>query len=324
MNKQYIYSILTMFFLTGGCVSQKKYDTLLIAKDAIQKEYATLRNARNERNAMSDSLFKVSSALTIALQETDDWKGRYLTYVETNEQLSKELGNVKQQNQALTDAATATDNRIKQEISDRMKELDARERDLRKIESSMQTKEGTIDGLKKILSENEFKIKELSDSLTAKDVQMGEIQQMVADILRGYITSELTVQQAYGKVHVVLSETLLFAKGKSEINPRGSEALRKLATVINASPEVDISVEGHSDSDGTADFNWQQSTARAVNVAKVLVASKVEAKRIVASGRSSYKPLVPNDSELNKAKNRRIELIFSPNMNELYNLIKNK
>jgi chemotaxis protein MotB len=324
MNKHYIYIFLMTFLLTQGCVSQKKYDTLLSAKDAIQKEYATLRNARNERNDMADSLFKTSSALTIALQDIDDWKGRYLTYVQTNEQITKELDNLKQQNQALTDAAATSDDRMKQEISDRMKELDARERDLRKIESSLQTKEGTIDGLKKILSENEFKIKELSDALKAKDVQMAEIQQNIADILRGFTTTELTIRQANGKVYVLLSEALLFGKGKTEVGTRGNEALKKLATVLNASPDVEIGVEGHTDSDGSADAHWQLSTTRAVNVAKILVGAKVEAKRIVASGRSSYQPIVPNDSEINKAKNRRLEIILSPRMDELYNLLKNK
>jgi chemotaxis protein MotB len=324
MNKHYIYLFFTMTFLASSCVSQKKYDTLLNAKDAIQKEYATLRNARNERNDMADTLFKVSSALAIALQETDDWKGRYLTYVQTNEQLSKELENLKQQHQALTDAAAISDDRMKQEISDRMKELDARERDLRKIESSLQTKEGTIDGLKKILSENEFKIKELSDALKAKDVQMAKIQQTIADVLRGFTANELTVRQANGKVYVALSEALLFAKGKSDVGTRGSDALRKLATALNASPDVEIGVEGHTDSDGSVDLNWQLSTARAVSVAKILVNAKVEAKRILASGRSLYQPFVPNDSEANKAKNRRIEIVLSPRLDELYNLIKNK
>jgi chemotaxis protein MotB len=324
MDKHYIYLFFALFFMTSGCVSQKKYDTVLIAKDAIQKEYATLRNARNERNDMADTLFKVSSALTVALQETDDWKGRYLTYVKTNEQISKELDNLKQQNQALTDAATTSDDRMKQEISDRMKELDARERDLRKIESSLQTKEGTIDGLKKILSENEFKIKELSDALKEKDVQMAKIQQNITDILRGFTTNEFTVRQANGKVYVALSEALLFAKGKSDVGTRGNEALRKLATALNTSPDVEIGVEGNTDSDGSVDFNWQLSTARAVSVAKILVGAKVEAKRIVASSRSFYQPLVPNDSEANKAKNRRIEIVLSPRLDELYNLIKNK
>jgi chemotaxis protein MotB len=324
MNKQYIYPNLTLLLLMLGCVSQKKYDTLLSAKDAVQKEYATLRNARNERNDIADSLFKVSSALTIALQETDDWKGRYLTYVQTNEQLSKEVENLKQQNQALTDATTTSDERMKQEISDRMKELDARERDLRKIESSLQTKEGTIDGLKKILSENEFKIKELSDGLKEKDVQMAKIQQNIADILRGGTANEISLRQANGKVYVALSESLLFAKGKSDVSTRGTDVLRKLANALNASPEVEIGVEGHTDLDGSADANWQLSTARAVSVTKILVAAKVEAKRIVASGRSLYQPIVPNDSEANKAKNRRIEIVLSPRLDELYNLIKSK
>jgi chemotaxis protein MotB len=324
MNKQCVYLLLCPLLTLISCVSQKKYDTLLTAKDAIQKEYSLLRNARFERNSIADSLFKTTTALTTALQESDDWKGRYQTYVQTNEQLNKELDNLRQQNQALTDATTTSNDSMRQEISDRMKELDARERDLKRIEGSLQTKEGTIEGLKKVLSENELKIKELSDALKAKDVQMSKIQQTISDVLKGFAANELTVRQENGKVYVALSEALLFAKGKSDVGARGNEALRKLATALNASPDVEIGVEGHTDSDGSADLNWQLSTARAVNVAKILVAAKVEPKRIVASGRSLYHPLVANDSDVNKAKNRRTEIILSPRLDELYNLIKNK
>jgi chemotaxis protein MotB len=324
MNKQYNYLPLFLLLMATGCVSQKKYDTLLSAKNALQLEFSALRNARFERNAIADSLFKTSAALTASLQETDDWKGRYQNYVQTNEQLNKELDYLRQQNQALTDAATTSNDSMRQEISDRMKELDARERDLKRIESSLQTKDGTIEGLKKVLSENELKIKELGDKLKAKDEQMSKMQQTITDVLKGFTTNELTVRQENGKVYVALSEALLFAKGKSDIATRGTDALRKLATALNASPDVEIGVEGHTDSDGSVDLNWQLSTARAVSVAKILVGAKVDAKRIVASGRSFYHPLVANDSEINKSKNRRTEIIITPRLDELYNLIKTK
>ncbi|MDZ7881103.1 MAG: OmpA family protein [Saprospiraceae bacterium] len=322
MKKQYIYISLTPFFLLLGCVSQKKYNTLILAKEAIQKEYATLRNARNERNDMADSLFKINATLAIALQDVDDWKGRYLTYAQTNEQLNKELDNLKQQNQTLTETTINSNDRMKQEISDRMKELDARERELRRVENSLQTKEGTIDGLKKILSENEFKIKELSDTLKVRDAQMMKTQQTIADILTGGATNELTMRQTNGKVYLTLSEALLFAKGKTEVTTHGIDVLRKLANALIASPDLDISIEGHSDSEGSIDAQWQISTAKAVSVAKILIGAKVEAKRIIASGRSAYQPFVPNNSEVNKAKNRRVEVVISPNVNDLYRLIK--
>jgi chemotaxis protein MotB len=324
MKKTRLFLFCLPLLLFSNCVSQKKYDTLLSAKDVLQREFATLRNARLERNAMADSLVKINASLTTAQQESDDWKGRYQSYAATNEQLNKELENLRQQNQRLSDAATTSNDRMKQEISDRMKELDARERDLRLLSNSLQTKEGTIEGLKKVLSENELKIKDLSDALKAKDVQMSKIQQTIADVLRGFTANELTVRQENGKVYVALSEALLFAKGKSDVGTRGNEALKKLATALNASPDIEIGVEGHTDSDGSADLNWQLSTARAVSVAKILVAAKVEPKRLVASGRAFYHPLVPNDSEINKAKNRRTEIILSPRLDELYNLIKNK
>ncbi len=324
MFKQYNYLPLLLLTVLCSCVSQKKYDTLLSAKNTLQLEFAGLHNARIERNAMADSLLKTNTALTTALQESDDWKGRYQSIVQTDAQINKELDNLRQQNERLTEATTTAHDRMTQEISDRMKELDARERDLKMLENSLTTKEGRIEGLKKLLSENELKIKELSDTLKAKDVEMSAIQQKINEVLRGFTANELTVRQENGKVYVALSEALLFAKGKSDVGTRGVEALRKLATALNASPDVEIGVEGHTDSDGSADLNWQLSTARAVSVAKILVGAKVEPKRIVASGRALFHPLVPNDSEANKSKNRRTEIILSPRLDELYNLVKNK
>jgi chemotaxis protein MotB len=324
MSKQLNYVFLLLVLVFTSCVSQKKYDTLLSAKNTLQSEFARLQNARLERNALADSLLKTNAALGVAQQEGDDWKGRYQSIVQTNEQITKELDNLKAQNQQLTENSARSDDKMRQEISDRMKELDARERDLTLLANSLQTKDGTIEGLKKVLSENELKIKELSDALKAKDVQMSKVQQTITDVLRGFNANELTVRQENGKVYVALSEALLFAKGKSDVGSRGIDALRKLATALNASPDVEIGVEGHTDSDGSVDLNWQLSTARAVSVAKILVGVKVEPKRIVASGRAFYQPLAPNDSEANKSKNRRTEIILSPRLDELYNLIKNK
>ena len=259
-----------------------------------------------------------------AVAEGDDFKNRYLSFYQQNEDLKKEIATVRQQNERLQSSATQADVNLRKEISDRMKELDAREKDLRLLESSLQTKEGTIDDLRKVLSQNELKIKELSDALKAKDVQMAETQQKIADVLRGFNANELTVRQENGRIYVALSEALLFAKGRADVAARGADAIRKLAGALNASPDVDIEVEGHTDTDGSADLNWQLSTARAVSVAKILVAAKVEPKRIAAAGRAFYRPVAPNDVEANKSKNRRTEIILSPRLDELYNLIKNK
>jgi chemotaxis protein MotB len=320
--KNYYILFIALFFT--NCVSKKQYDSLLQSKDILQKDFESLKDARRERQAYADSLVRMNSNFTTASQEAEDWKNRYLSLYTTNEALNKEISGLRYQNEQLQNTAASNNEALRTEIANRMKELDAREKDLRLMESDMKNSQGTINDLKKFLSDKELKIKDLSDNLNAKDAQMNDLRTKIAEILRGFNTGELTVRQENGKVYVALSENLLFAKGSSAINPRGIDALKKLASALNVSNDVDIQVEGHTDSDGVVDQNWSLSTSRALSVVKILTTNKVDAKRITASGRAFFHPIAPNDSEINKAKNRRTEIILSPQLDVLYNIIKDK
>lgn len=318
------YIFLCVAVLMTSCVSKRQYDFLLQSKDVLQKDYESLKDARRERQAYADSLVRLNNNFVNASQESENWKNSYLSLYTTNENLNKEIAAVRFQNQQLQNTASANNDALRREIADRMKELDAREKDLRLLEAESKNSQGTINDLKKFLTDKELKIKDLSDKLNAKEAQMTELRSKISDILRGFNTGELTVRQENGKVYVALSENLLFPKSSSSINPRGVEALKKLASALNVSNEVDIQVEGHTDSDGSVDQNWALSTARALSVVKILTANKVDAKRVTASGRAFFHPVVANDTDQNKAKNRRTEIILSPQLDALYDIIKNK
>ena len=318
------YIFLCVAVLMTSCVSKRQYDFLLQSKDVLQKDFESLKDARRERQAYADSLVRLNNNFVNASQESENWKNSYLSLYTTNENLNKEIATVRYQNQQLQNVASANNDALRREIADRMKELDAREKDLRLLEAESKNSQGTISDLKKFLTDKELKIKDLSDKLNAKEAQMTELRSKIADILRGFNTGELTVRQENGKVYVALSENLLFPKSSSSINPRGVEALKKLASALNVSNEVDIQVEGHTDSDGSVDQNWALSTARALSVVKILTANKVDAKRVTASGRAFFHPVVANDTDQNKAKNRRTEIILSPQLDALYDIIKSK
>ena len=281
-----------------------------------------MHNARRERQIYADSLVRLNGNLSDAISELELWKNRYQSINTTYEEVKKEVAAVHNQNEQLLSTASANNDALRKEIADRLRELDAREKDLRKLEEETKSNQGTIGDLKKYLNEKELRVKQLSDALNQKDAQMTDLRSKIADILRGFNTGELTVLQENGKIYVALSDNLLFAKGSSQINPRGLDAIKKLASALNTTAEVDIEVEGHTDSDGSADSNWSLSTSRALSVVKVLTVNKVDPKRIIASGRAFYLPVAPNDTEVNKSKNRRTEIILSPKLDELYNIIK--
>ena len=137
----------------------------------------------------------------------------------------------------------------------------------------------------------------------------------------GFTDSDLTISEKNGKIYVSLSQNLLFASGSDKIDWKGKKAIIQVAQVLNSNQDILVNVEGHTDSDGNPNSNWDLSVRRATAVVKVLTGQGVDAKRVTASGRAFYDPIAPNNSAANKAKNRRTEIILSPKLDLLYDII---
>lgn len=151
------------------------------------------------------------------------------------------------------------------------------------------------------------------------------LKNKMADALKGFNSTELTVFQKDGKVYVSLSENLLFPSGSAVVNPKGVEALSKLAQVLNTNSDVKVNIEGHTDSIPIKikfQDNWDLSTARANSIVRILVNDyKVDPRRVVSSGHSWYEPIAENSTEEGRSKNRRTEIILTPKLEELYDLL---
>ena len=151
------------------------------------------------------------------------------------------------------------------------------------------------------------------------------IRQKMSDALVGFNSNELTVSIKNGKVYVSLQENLLFPSGSAVVNPKGKEALGKLAQGLNVNPEITVNIEGHTDSipiRGRYQDNWDLSTARAGSIVRILTVDyKVDPVRVEASGHSSYDPVQTNSTSEGRALNRRTEIILSPKLDELFKLL---
>jgi chemotaxis protein MotB len=151
------------------------------------------------------------------------------------------------------------------------------------------------------------------------------LRKKMSDALVGFTSNELTVSQKNGKVYVSLQENLLFPSGSAVVNPKGKEALGKLADVLNVNPDITVNIEGHTDSipiRGKFEDNWALSTARASSIVRILVNDyKVDPVRVVASGHSQFDPVQTNSTPEGRALNRRTEIILSPKLDELYKLL---
>lgn len=143
-----------------------------------------------------------------------------------------------------------------------------------------------------------------------------EIRKKMSDALVGFNSKELTVAIKNGKVYVSLQENLLFPSGSAVVNPKGKQALSKLADVLNANQDITVDIEGHTDSvpiRGRYQDNWDLSTARANSIVRVLTNEyKVDPTRVIASGHSRYDPVQSNSTSEGRALNRRTEIILSP------------
>ncbi len=168
-------------------------------------------------------------------------------------------------------------------------------------------------------------LKQLQTLLQQQKAKSDELKNKMTDALKGFNSNELSVYQKDGKVYVSLSENLLFPSGSAVVNPKGVDALSKLAAVLVINPDVSVNIEGHTDSipiHGKYQDNWDLSTARANSIVRILVNNyKVNPRSVTSSGHSYFDPVASNSTAEGRAKNRRTEIILSPNLEEMYKLL---
>lgn len=176
------------------------------------------------------------------------------------------------------------------------------------------------------IAEQAKRLKALQTMVQSQKDAMNSVKNQVANALMNYNTDELEVYIKDGNVYVSLQEKLLFKSGSAEVDPKGKEALKKLAEVLITTLNVTVLIEGHTDNVPikTKLFkdNWDLSTARATSIVRILtVDNGFDAGRVAASGRASFHPVKPNDTEVGRAYNRRTEVILSPNLQEIFNVL---
>jgi len=178
------------------------------------------------------------------------------------------------------------------------------------------------------LAAREKRLKEVEEVLRKRDEATNQLKEKLQQALLGFTKSGLTVEIKNGKVYVSLTDKLLFPSGSIIIDEKGKQALTELAKVLKQQPEINISVEGHTDNQkvnnlGQIKDNWDLSVLRSTSVVRYLTDNeKIESVRMTATGKGEYQPLGANTSAESRSKNRRIEIVLSPKLDELYNLIK--
>ncbi len=211
---------------------------------------------------------------------------------------------------------------LQQNLNDLKGQLESTSKD---AAGKIASQQSLLNKSKEEIASQQQKLASLQGLLEQQKKNADALRQKMADALVKFNSNELTVAVKNGKVYVSLQESLLFPSGSAMVNPKGKEALGKLAEVLNSNPDINVNIEGHTDSipiRNRFEDNWALSTARATSIVRILTKDyKVEPVRVVASGHSSYDPLESNSDAEGRAKNRRTEIILTPKLDELYNLI---
>lgn len=217
---------------------------------------------------------------------------------------------------------------------DQLNACNAQVKNLSDQKSSLQDENNLVQNDLKMLSslskmtiaDQAKRLKTLQDMIQSQKNIMVNLQNSIAAALMNYKTDELYVYIKDGKVYVSLEEKLLFKSGSDIVNPAGKEALKSLAKVINGTKDITVMIEGHTDNVPikTKQFedNWDLSTARATSIVRILTIDYgFDSNRITASGKGKFQPIKTNETAEGRAANRRTEIILSPDLKELYNLL---
>lgn len=324
-----VYFIASVLLI--GCVPQKKFQEIESAYKKCQEENDAFKSQLQSLEASLEQAQQSNKDLTSQLAQLETEK-KELQAMYDQTKMSYDKLSVSydllsdNKDKLLAENANETKQLI-EKLEATQRSLQGKEDTLKTLESALNDRESRLNNLNSELAAREKRVKELEDMLARKDSAVAAIKKRVQDALLGFENNGLTIEQRNGKVYVSLEESLLFALGKYEVDVKGVEVLKKLATVLELNPDINIMVEGHTDNvpyRGSGDLkdNWDLSVKRATSVLKIITEnSKVDPTRLTAAGRGEYIPLDNSNTKEGKQKNRRTEIILTPKLDELYEFL---
>ena len=193
------------------------------------------------------------------------------------------------------------------------------------LSTDLAAKQAELDAKEELLKNREERLKMLEEIIKKQDDLMTALSDRVKKALMGFDADELSVEMRDGKVYVSMSDKLLFKSASASVEPKGVEALEKIAEVMIKNTDINLAIEGHTDSlaISTNRFkdNWDLSVARSVSVVRLLTDNGLDPQRVTAAGKGEFTPIGDNKTKEGRAKNRRTEIVLTPKLNELMQLL---
>lgn len=317
--------IAVIALVTVSCVPMKKYKAAVATNDSLRHKNDSLGYRLDSlvRKLREQTLLvEKSSSIIRQLQlDTSALSSSKKLLRKQYDDLIEKMEGMQKSNQRILSSSADENLKLLNEMNAMREDLAAKERKLKYLDSAYAKINITLEQRTKRLIE-------LESLVNRKDSVLKGLNNALTGALSAFINKDgLSINNKNGVIYVSMEEKLLFKTGSTSVDPKGQDALKKLAKVLEAQTDINILVEGHTDNAAVLDGsiykdNWDLSVLRATAVVRIMQAnSKIDPKRIIASGRSEYLPLEANTSKEGKAKNRRTEIILSPKLDELYKLL---
>ena len=173
------------------------------------------------------------------------------------------------------------------------------------------------------------KVEALENEVKKKDAEMKVLRDTLAGVLFDFSERGFEANLKNNKIYVTLENDMLFESGSWKVGSEGIVTINSLGNALAENPDVTVLIEGHTDNQpyrgkGEIESNWDLSTKRAVAIVDVLSKNpKIDPRNLTAAGKGEYSPIASNLTKDGRARNRRIEVIITPNLDQAYNLLKN-
>lgn len=327
-------ALLSVAFLTT-CVPSRKYEEEKAKRVAAEAERDKLKKENDDYATKSAELDRQltenKKQITLLQADTTGCGMRYRLLSSQYDQLTANYELLLKQNKELMARTANENNQLVGKLNMTQEQLIAKEDSLKRMDINLKRQKRSLDSLTLELQKREMRVKELSNALAARDSAVAAIYKKIDDALLTFKGQGLKVEKRNGKVYVSMEDKLLFASGSYKVTPKGEDALKQLAAVLVQNPDINIMVEGHTDTDaykgaGEIKDNWDLSVMRATTVVKLLVKfgnGQIDPKRLSAAGRGEYLPIEASNTAEAKAKNRRTEIILTPKLDELFKVLGN-
>lgn len=316
-----IKNVSTLFLLaalTTSCVSKKVYTDL-------ENKFADLKKENRKLSGELEDLTKSKNQLDLdhaALQKEHD------RLKAERDKLAADLaasGNNLKTLQASYAALEKNSGDALQSNMNKNRELLAQ---LEAKEKALAAEQDRLNKLKADLESSSKRLADLENMIAQKDAAMNKLKESLSKALNAFEGKGLTIHQKDGKVYVSMENKLLFQTGSWTVGAEGRKAVVEVGKVLAQNPDISVLIEGHTDDQkfagavGSVENNWDLSTKRATAVVNILTENKAVVKtNLTAAGRGEYAPIASNETAEGKAKNRRIEIILTPKLDEISKML---